>query len=119
MPLIFVYGTLKRGGSNHQQLAGQSFVDRGRTVPGFRLYSLGPYPGMIVQPSDHEGVEGEVWWVDDGRLKALDEFEGVPQGIYRREIVALLPPFAGQVVEAYVYPHGVAGRAEIGSVWTE
>ena len=117
--LIFVYGTLKRGGLNHHYLAGQDFSGEARTAPGRRLFDLGGFPGLVARPEDTEGVVGEVWSVDDACLAGLDVLESIDENFYRRETVALLPPFAGQTVEAYVYPHDVAGRAEIGAVWTE
>jgi gamma-glutamylaminecyclotransferase len=117
--LLFVYGTLKRGCSNHGQLAGQTFVGSARTVPGFRLYDLGGFPGIAEQAEDREGVAGEVWSVDAEALRRLDAFEGVHEGLYRRQAVALQPPFAGNPVETYVPSLGVAGRREVGAEWCE
>ncbi len=116
---LFFYGTLKHGCQNHAQMAGHRFLGPARTVPGYRLYDLGDFPGMVAKPDDREGVEGEVWAVDDAGLKHLDAFEGAPDGPYRRERVPLLAPFAHQVVEAYIYTHSIAGRREIGAVWRE
>ena len=118
MQLIFVYGTLKRGGENHHHFAGQTFIDVARTAPGYRLFELGGFPGMVEHAVDRDGVVGEVWSVDAQCLRRLDELEGVAEGLYQRKRVPLLPPFANQDVAAYFYPHSVAGRTEIGSVWT-
>ena len=117
--LIFVYGTLKRGCGNHHFLAGQKFAGEAHTAPGFRLFDLGGHPGMVLQPDDREGVAGEIWSVDDACLVRLDALEGIAEGLYHREAVPLLAPDAGRGIEAYVYPHSVAGRREIGSVWRE
>ncbi|HEX2855471.1 MAG TPA: gamma-glutamylcyclotransferase family protein [Opitutaceae bacterium] len=117
--LMFVYGTLKRGGSNHHYLAGQKFIGEARTAPGFRLYDLGGYPGMIPRPDDREGVTGEVWSVDADALKHLDGLEGLEEGLYRRAVISLLPPFAKQRIEAYLYAQNAIGRREIGSTWKE
>ena len=117
--LLFVYGTLKRGCSNHHYLAGQRFVGVARTPPGYRLYDLGGYPGIAVKPDDREGVVGEVWSVDDVALRRLDRFEGVHEGLYRREPLRLLPPFADQVIQAYVNEVDVNGRPEVGTCWQE
>lgn len=117
--LLFVYGTLKRGCSNHRHLADQTYVGEARTPPGFRLYDLGGYPGIVAEPADREGVAGEVWSVDDAALARLDRFEGVHEGLYRREPIALLPPFADRRVEAYVSPMSVSGRPKVGSLWRE
>lgn len=119
MTLLFVYGTLKRGGSNHQLMAGQKFIGEARTKPGFRLYRLDGHPGMIGKSDDRDGITGEVWSVDPTRLADLDRFEGVPEGFYRREPITLLPPFADKVVETYLYARSVAGRTDIGSTWQE
>jgi gamma-glutamylaminecyclotransferase len=117
--LLFVYGTLKRGGSNHHFLAGQEFVGEARTAPGFRLYDLGGYPGMVAKPDDRDGVMGEVWAVDAAALLRLDGLEGLDQGIYRRAVVPLAPPFAEQPIETYLYNRSVQTRREIGSAWRE
>lgn len=116
---IFVYGTLKRGCANHHFLTGQKFVGEARTMPGFRLYSLGGFPGMIPLSSDRDGVRGEVWSVDDAALVRLDGLEGVNEGMYRRELISLLEPFAGREVETYIYIRSVAGRQDLGSEWVE
>lgn len=117
--LLFVYGTLKRGCSNHRHLADQTFVGPARTSSGFRLHDLGGYPGIVARPDDTDGVVGEVWSVDPGALRRLDEFEGVHEGLYRREPIPLLPPFAGQSVDAYISVLPAAGRPDVGSEWTE
>jgi len=119
MNLVFVYGTLKRGGSNHHLMAGQKFLGAARTPPGFRLYDLGGHPGMIPKTDDRAGIFGEVWSVDVACLAQLDLLEGTAQGIYRRVPVRLLPPFADQPVETYLYAQSVAGRPDIGSIWRE
>lgn len=117
MPLIFVYGTLKRGGSNHRQIADQEFVGMARTAPGYQLYDLGDYPGMVAAPEDQLGVTGELWSVDEAALRRLDRFEGVDQGLYRRVPIALQPPDAQRVAETYLYNKSVSGRPALGPTW--
>lgn len=117
--LLFVYGTLKRGCCNHGQLAGQEFIGEARTAPGYRLYDLGGYPGLVAHAADRAGVTGEVWAVDAAALRRLDDFEGVAEGLYRRERLPLLPPFADRQTEAYVFAQSVAGRKDLGATWRE
>ena len=112
--LVFVYGTLKRGGSNQHYLAGQKFVGVARTTPGFRLFDLGQYPGMVPSADDLNGVAGEVWSVEIDCLDHLDVLEGLAEGLYRREPVPLLPPFADRKVETYFYARPVEGRRDLG-----
>lgn len=117
--LLFVYGTLKRGCSNHVYLADQTFVGLARTKPGFRLYDLGGYPGIALHPADTVGVVGEVWSVTPEALARLDHFEGVHEGLYRREPIPLEPPFADRPIDAYVSVLPIAGRPDVGSEWLE
>jgi gamma-glutamylaminecyclotransferase len=117
MTLVFVYGTLKRGLSNHGFLAGQSLAGEAQTQPGFELYALDGFPGMVAAADGAGVVTGEVWSVDDACLAQLDELEGTAEGLYCREAVPLGPPFAGTRVEAYLYLKGVEGRPRLGSTW--
>jgi gamma-glutamylcyclotransferase (GGCT)/AIG2-like uncharacterized protein YtfP len=119
MTRVFVYGTLKRGGPNHPYLAGQQFLGVAHTAPGFTLYSLGDYPGMIRSADPGDDVTGEVWAVDAACLRKLDELEGVAEGLYERVAVSLAPPFGDLPVETYLYLKNLTGRQSIGSVWKE
>ena len=119
MTRVFVYGTLKRGGRNHSFLAGRQFLGEARTPPGFTLYSLGEYPGMVRQDDDHTGVTGEVWAVDTACLQQLDELEGVAEGLYERVSLTLAPPFADEPVETYLYLRDLTGKPALGSAWQE
>lgn len=117
--LLFVYGTLKRGCSNHRQLDGQDFVGTARTLPGFALFDLGGYPGIAPCPMDRIGVVGEVWSIEPAALARLDAFEGVDAGLYRRGRIALQPPFAADWIEAYFPGLDVTDRPALGPEWRE
>jgi gamma-glutamylaminecyclotransferase len=117
MTRLFLYGTLRRGGSAHHRLAGQRFLGEARTAGGYGLFRLSGYPGLVPVPEHVEGVVGEVWEVDAAALARLDAYEGVSEGLYRRETVPLRAPFDGAGVEAYVYARPVTGRAFLGSEW--
>ena len=120
MTTLFVYGTLKRGGSNHHFLTGQRLLGAARTVPGFTLYSLGAYPGLVPSPEDHAGVTGEVWSIDDACLVRLDELEGTAEGLYRRAPITLAEPapVASETpVATYFYLRSLVGHRSLGSVW--
>jgi len=118
--LVFVYGTLKRGGSNQGYMRGQKFCGIARTEIGFCLIDLGEYPGMIADPSDIDGVVGEVWAISGAGLARLDALEGVADGLYRRERVALGPPFQREPIDTYFYALPITGHAKIpGGLWIE
>ena len=120
MTTLFVYGTLKRGGSNHHFLADQRFLSIARTVPGFTLYSLSAYPGLVPSPDDRAGVTGELWSIDDACLVRLDELEGTAEGLYRRAPITLAEPApvaSFTPVETYFYLRPLVGHPALGSTW--
>ena len=115
---MFIYGTLKRGGSNHHYMEGQQFVDVAQTQPAYRLYDMGGFPGMV--PDGHGtglSIEGEVWDVSDECLKKLDVLEAVDEGEYLYEVVPLLPPFDQEQIMGYRYARPVDGRPDLGTRW--
>jgi gamma-glutamylaminecyclotransferase len=119
MTHIFVYGTLKRGYRNHQHLANQKFLGEARTATGYTLYSMGNHPGMVHSTDASHDVTGELWTVDDDCLARLDILEGVGKKLYERVAIKLVPPFADQLVQTYLYLRNLKGRQAIGSVWKE
>ncbi|MFH1496951.1 MAG: gamma-glutamylcyclotransferase family protein [Verrucomicrobiota bacterium] len=119
MHLLFVYGTLKRGCKNHAHMAGQSLVADARSVGGHRLYDLGDYPGLVPDPTEPDGVIGEIWSVDAAALRRLDDFEGVDEGLYARRPIKLRPPHDTLAVDTYVFLGRVDGRPRIGPEWRE
>ena len=72
-PLIFVYGTLRRGGSNHFRMDGMDLISSA-TVRG-RLYRVEWFPALVLDPDAPE-VSGEIYQINDTSLSALDEYEG-------------------------------------------
>ncbi len=117
MTTLFVYGTLKRGGTNHLFLAGQRFLGSARSVAGYTLYSLGDYPGLVRAPGDTAGVTGELWVVNDACLAELDHLEGLDEGLYERVEILLAPnPFAA-AAQTYLYPRPHHGLPPVGDTW--
>jgi gamma-glutamylcyclotransferase (GGCT)/AIG2-like uncharacterized protein YtfP len=74
---LFVYGSLKRGGRHHDELAGAVFLGQATTLPGYRLEPLGEYLALVSVPAEPlAAVPGELYEVDELKLSALDAFEG-------------------------------------------
>lgn len=116
--LLFIYGTLKRGGSNHAFMAGQRFVGTAATQPCYRLFDLGGYPGMVAASTGQGlGIEGEVWEVDAAALARLDALEETENGEYIREPILLDSAWHGPEVQGYRFLLSVAGCPELGSSW--
>jgi len=114
---VFVYGTLKRGGSNHHLMVGQQFVTTAQTEPAYKLYSLGDYPALVDAPRDGSPIEGEIWTVDNDCLAKLDRLEGLEEGLYKRVPILLQPPHNASVIEGYIYLLSIAGRRDCGTSW--
>jgi len=119
MTPLFVYGTLKRGCKSHHLLSRHQFLGEARTLPGYRLHRLDGYPGLVPHPDAPGGVCGEVWLIDDHGIRELDAFEGIAEGLYRRESVSLQPPHTEPPVQAYVYARTVEGCPVLGSTWVD
>lgn len=115
---IFVYGTLKHGGSNHYLLVGQKFIVTAHTQPLFRLYALTGFPAMIEAPQAGLSIEGEIWEVSATCLPTLDELEEVAHGMYKRVPIPLLPPHETLQVEGYIYLLSTTGRHDCGNAWS-
>jgi gamma-glutamylcyclotransferase (GGCT)/AIG2-like uncharacterized protein YtfP len=107
--LLFVYGTLKRGGLRHGPLARQRFVGEARTQPRYALYDLGSYPGMVAADPGMV-IHGEVYEVSRGLIPALDAMEGAPNLFALAEVALELGP-----AWAYLYQRAVEGRAVLPS----
>lgn len=81
--LIVVYGSLKRGMSNHQQLQGARWLGTTR-LKGLALYDLGPFPMATPCNEPGCGIDGELYSVSAALLEQLDRFEGAPR-LYQRQ----------------------------------
>ena len=117
MPKIFVYGTLKRGGSNHHYLQDQTYIADAQTVPDYTLYQPADYPGLVPAANDSAGVTGEVWEITLECLQAVDALEGTTEGLYARKHILLAPPHDSFQVETYYYLPPIAGYPHLGSTW--
>jgi gamma-glutamylaminecyclotransferase len=91
-PYLFAYGTLKRGGKFHSEIAkdrGVKYVGEAR-IRG-ELYQIrgADFPGAVPTSQPNRYVAGQLFLMRHPRetLTALDEFEGVDEGLFRRELV--------------------------------
>lgn len=82
--LLFVYGSLKRGLSNHPRLDGAVFQEEAKTVASYQLLQLGCYPALT---QGTRAIRGEVYRVSLGLLAELDAFEGSD---YHRTWISLI-----------------------------
>lgn len=115
---VAVYGTLKRGFSNHHIMGEAQFLGED-ILKQITLYDLGPYPGAVLV--DSHGIEVEVFSLNTSQLTLLDMLEEYDQedpadSLYTR--MQLVTRFGPAWV--YLYQGKVEGhrRLESGS-WSE
>jgi gamma-glutamylcyclotransferase (GGCT)/AIG2-like uncharacterized protein YtfP len=110
--ILFVYGSLLGGEPNANFLAGMK-TEEGR-AKGI-LYRLpAGYPALVPDPGG-AWVQGELVTISDPvRLRVLDGLEGVGQGFYRRERLAVST--RGRMVEAWAYVMDGASVRQRGGV---
>lgn len=112
MPLrhrVFVYGTLRKGGSNHGLLRCSRRLGCHRTEAGFRMLHMGGYPGVVTGGEDL--ITGEVYEVTPRVLRWLDRLEDHPR-TYRR--VPIATPWGDAWIYLYQRDHGRYPRITTG-----
>ncbi len=72
---VFVYGTLRRGFSNHGLLATSKFIGEAATLRPYWMITTGPFPVLLDHVPDDFGVPalavvGEIYHVDDATVAA-------------------------------------------------
>ncbi len=118
MHRLFVYGSLKRGFSNHHFLQGQTFLGEARTLPVYRMFDYGGFPALVSATADGMAIEGEIWQIDGACLAKIDELECVDHGLYERTTAKLAPPhhkLEGAIL--YRYLRDVSRLPDAGVVW--
>jgi gamma-glutamylcyclotransferase (GGCT)/AIG2-like uncharacterized protein YtfP len=109
--LLFVYGTLKRGGVRNGVIAAQKYLGEARTVPRYALVDLGSYPGLVHAKDGHH-VHGELFEVDSALIDTLDAVEGAP-ALFAMEDIEL--EGHDRLARSYFYQQDATGRPRIAS----
>lgn len=80
---VFVYGTLKRGQSNHSLLEDSKFLGE-YSAKDMHIINTNNYPYAY----EEEGLQaiGELYEVNKKTMEALDTLEGYPSHYYRKEV---------------------------------
>lgn len=104
--LLFVYGTLRRGGSNDMARLLPTAARIAAVRMHGRLFDLGPYPAMVAD-SFADWVEGEIYAIPDHGWSVLDALEEIvsethPQGEYFR-VSGQAHDAHGRPIECQVY----------------
>ncbi len=100
MELVFVYGTLRRGGVRAIERLFPAAIFVGAGIATGSLWDFGAYPGFVAR-TDGGHVIGEVYGVDDAALSEMDEIERIADDWYRRSRVRVTLP--GKRLRCWVY----------------
>ncbi len=93
--IVYVYGTLRPGGSDLH------------TIPGV-MFNMGSYPGVkLGAPDGGSSFVAERIEVSDVRLKQLDRYEGYRADDPARSLYLRVPYLDGHI---YVYNQNLDGR---------
>jgi len=106
--LVFVYGTLMKGQTNHHYLNDSCEVGQG-VLSGYQMYHLGDYPGIV--PDSAGQVKGEVYAVSQETLHQLDLLEDEGDEYRRVTAKVMLNDQWLEDVWVYVYQREVKEEA--------
>lgn len=110
-PMLFVYGTLKRGHPAHDILK-DCILEADFARMHATMYALGGYPGLKLHTGNDSTVAGELYSFPEDEseykriLDALDNYEGVPN-LYRRELRYAYTDGAAHPAWTYIYNYEV------------
>lgn len=104
--ILFVYGTLMRGGVPHRVLANQRFLGEACTLPHYALFDLSAYPCLVHSAAEGRAIHGELYEIDASLIARLDSIEGAPS-LFRLEPI-LIEDYTGDVF-AYFYQQDTEG----------
>ena len=111
--LVLVYGSLRKGMSNHCVLGNSKFIDYYKIPQGnYSMYSLGGFPALL--PNVHgEEILCEAYAVDNDVYANVERLEGYPSFYYRETIGTHLGKAEVYVLnearDASRYPHVESG----------
>jgi AGZA family xanthine/uracil permease-like MFS transporter len=101
--LLFVNGTLMRGLSLHDNLAGAELLEEIRTAPTYRVHSIADvHPGMYRADDGGASISGELYAIPIETL--LRVIEGEPPGLYRGPVELI----DGRVVPGILFDEAAA-----------
>jgi gamma-glutamylaminecyclotransferase len=99
--LVFVYGTLLQGLSNHTLLDQARFLGQARTKRSYALYV--DYFPKVIRDEALSSIVGELYLVDGPTLALLDDLEDHPFEYRREQVVVIMDD--GAETPAWIYFH--------------
>jgi gamma-glutamylcyclotransferase (GGCT)/AIG2-like uncharacterized protein YtfP len=118
--LVFVYGTLKKGGMYHYLLEDAQYCGRSvtcDTCDKMQMFDQGEYPVVIRSATLGYAIRGELWRVSASTLQKLDDLEGLDEGLYQR--IETQVRSNGELFTAWIYLYlpSTESMLECGCQW--
>jgi gamma-glutamylcyclotransferase (GGCT)/AIG2-like uncharacterized protein YtfP len=104
--LVFIYGTLRRGGPNHGGMAGAEFVAEGLSRGS--LYEVSRCP-CFVPAEEGSFIAGDLYQVRSGHLEELGDLEVVAAGLGEAGMV--------EKIRVKVHPNNLGQQAWDAWAW--
>lgn len=108
MHTVFVYGTLRKGGSNHFRMSGSEFIGSARVRA--KIYRIDTHPALIfpaLKLGSDSWVLGEIYRVSEVQLRELDAYEGISERHQQpheyRRVLAKVEMESGAETDAWVW----------------
>lgn len=99
---VFVYGTLKKGFSNHYFLEDSKYLGIGKTIPKYQMYPCLDYKyPFLIKSEPNNNIIGEVYEIDKITLIKLNILEGYPKLYLREEIEVELEN--KEIIKTFIY----------------
>lgn len=108
---IFMYGTLKTGGSLTNKLLDKKRIRADKAVlSGALLYDLDSFPGVVLTGSEENKVYGEIHEYEDGTkiIDMMDQIEGYDErqpekSLFLRRKISVFNVDTNEYEEVYFY----------------
>lgn len=98
---LFAYGSMKKDFINHHRLINEKFIGNAITKNKYNMYPdnlyLFPY---AIENEKVQHLKGELYLLENGAIKNIDVFEGVPNFYYRKLISVICNEIE---IKAYIY----------------
>ncbi len=118
--LLFSYGTLQQGERAQHHLSAARFLGDVHTIEPFLLVDCGQFPGLVADSANPSTtpISGELYQVPEDLWPALDDYEGIHLGEYRRTQIRVTDAnHHERTVEAYLWAQQWTHLPVVGSNW--
>ena len=97
-PLLFAYGSMKRGFRNHYRLKNDKFIGQAKTKKKYCMFPAPSYNYPYRIEDDHMWqLKGELYELTNTPIETIDEFEGSPVCYYKKMTIVVFFQISGYI----------------------